>query len=83
MSELELLEDIATSAVLRLRTETLNAGQPFMINIADLPKDQCYLEFPNGSIQLVFFEKNKNDFSTIKQLSTSESGLLRKSIGLA
>lgn len=82
MSELELLENVATSAVHRLRAETLNAGQPFMINIAGLPKNQCYLEFPDQSIQLVSFEKHKSDFSVIKQLSTRDNIRLRKSLGL-
>jgi hypothetical protein len=55
MSEIEVLENIATKAVHRLRADTLNSGQPFMINVDELPADQCYLEFPDHSIQLVTF----------------------------
>ena len=82
MSELEILENIATTAVHRLRQETLIAGQPFMINISDLPKNQCYLEYPDKSIVLVTFIKDKNEFLPIKKLSSLENTRLRKRIGL-
>jgi hypothetical protein len=82
MSELEVLENIATTAVHRLREETLALGQPFMINIDSLPNDQCYLEYPDGSISLVAFVKDKNDFILIKKLSPSDILLLRTGLGL-
>jgi hypothetical protein len=82
MSEIEVLENIATKAVHRLRTETLNAGQPFMINVEGLPANQCYLEFPDHSIQLVTFLQGKNDFIPIKNLSTRDRDRLRKRLGL-
>lgn len=50
MSEIEVLENIATKAVHRLRTKTLTSGQPFMINVKNLPPNQCYLEFPDHTI---------------------------------
>jgi len=82
MSEIESLENIATKAVHRLRTETLVSGQPFMINVKGLPKNQCYLEFPDHTIQLVTFEKEKSDFVVVENLSSKDRERLRKSIGL-
>jgi hypothetical protein len=82
MSELEVLENIATTAIHRLREETLTAGQPFMININGLPKDQCYLEYPDRSIKLVTFVKGNHDFLTIKKLSLRDGLRLRKRLGL-
>jgi hypothetical protein len=82
MSELEILENIATTAIHKLREDTLMAGQPFMINVDGLPKDQCYLEYPDKSIKLVTFLKGKNDFVPLKNLSTRDSLRLRKRIGL-
>ncbi len=82
MSEIETLEDIATKAVHRLRTDTLDAGQPFMINVEDLPPNQCYLEFPDRSIQLVTFLQEKNDFILLRNLSERDSEKLRKRLGL-
>lgn len=82
MSELEVLENIATKAVHRLRNETLSSGQPFMINVKGLPKNQCYLEFPDDSIQLVTFFKEKSDFIPVKNLSSRDRQRLRKRLGL-
>jgi hypothetical protein len=83
MSELEVLENIATDAIHRLRHETLNAGQPFMINVSGLPKDQCYMEYPDRSIKLMTYLKGKSDFLSIRNLSARERERLRKSLGLS
>ena len=82
VSELDVLENIATKAVHRLRTETLVSGQPFMINVNGLPANQCYLEFPDHSIELVTFVQEKNDFVTVKKLGAHDRDRLRKRIGL-
>lgn len=82
MSEIEALEDIATKAIHRLRVETLSAGQPFMINVENLPDGQCYLEFPDQSIQLVTYLKDKNDFVPIRNLPAGDRQRLRKQLGL-
>jgi hypothetical protein len=82
MSEIEALEDIATKAVHRLRTETLISGQPFMINVKGLPNNQCYLEFPDKTIQLVTFIQGKNDFIPVRKLRARDSERLRKRLGL-
>jgi hypothetical protein len=82
MSEIEALENIATKAVHRLRNETLFSGQPFMINVAGLPPNQCYLEFPDQTIQLVTFVQGKNEFVPVRTLTTRDRDRLRKRIGL-
>lgn len=82
MGELEVLSTIATNAIHHLRAKTLSSGQPFMININGLPKDQCYLEFPDNSIQLVAYQTGKSDFATIKKLSPADSERLKRRIGL-
>lgn len=69
MSEIEILEQAGTEAVKRLRKEKLANGRPFMINAQELPTNQCYLEYPNGSIHLVTLSENKRDFAIIRQLS--------------
>jgi hypothetical protein len=82
MSEIEVLEDIATKAVHRLRADTLSSGQPFMINVKSLPSNQCYLEFPGHSIQLVTFVQGKNDFIPIRTLRARDRERLKKRLGL-
>jgi hypothetical protein len=82
MSEIEVLENIASKAVRRLRTETLTSGQPFMINIDGLPPNHCYLEFPDNSIQLVSFSQAKNDFVPVRKLRARDRERLRKRLGL-
>lgn len=82
MSEIKVLENIAIKAVHRLRKETLTSGQPFMINAKDLPPGQCYLEFPDHSIQLVTFVKEKNDFIPVRSLRARDRERLRKRLGL-
>jgi len=82
MSEIEVLKNVATNAVRRLRTETLISGQPFMINVKELPKNQCYLEFPDHTIQLVTYVQEKNDFIIIRNLGPRDSERLRKRLGL-
>ena len=44
MSDLEVLENVGTAAVKRLRKQELAAGFPFMINSKDLPSIQCYMD---------------------------------------
>lgn len=82
MNEIEVLGNIATKAVRRLRTETLFSGQPFMINVKELPPNQCYLEFPDHSIQLVTFVQEKNDFVPVRKLRARDRERLRKRLGL-
>ena len=83
MSTLQNIERKGTAAVKRLRRQKLAKGLPFMINSKELPSHQCYLEYPDGSIQLVALAENKQDFDLIRQLSTQESTQLRIRFKLA
>ena len=82
MSEIEDLKTIGTTAIHRLRNETLSLGQPFMINIIGLPSNHCYLEFPDQTIQLVFFMSEINDFVLVRKLTAKDCERLRKRLNL-
>ncbi len=77
MSTLQNIEKKGTAAVKRLRSQKLAKGLPFMINSNELPTTQCYLEYPNGSIQLVVLSQTSRDFTVIRELSLPESNRLR------
>ena len=49
-----------------------------MINSKDLPTDQCYLEFPDGSIKLVQLKNSAKDFTVLRTLSTDEEQKIRR-----
>lgn len=70
-------------AVRRLRLRKLQDGHPFMINSRDLPSNQCYLEYPNGSIKLATISGNKREFTILKELSVTESHTIRHKYHLA
>jgi hypothetical protein len=82
MSTLENIERLGTAAVGRLRRQKLSNGIPFMINSKDLPPDQCYLEFPDGSIKLTALLDNNRDFTMIRTLDEIESRQLRRRFNL-
>jgi len=82
MSDLEVLEDIGTAAVKRLRQQELAAGFPFLINSKELPSKQSYLEYPDGSISIVTVAANKRSFDTVRKLSTDEVQALRNRFNL-
>jgi hypothetical protein len=77
MSEAEIIEKNGADAVRKLRLLKLQSGRPFMINSRELPTDQCYLEFPDGKIELVSLAANSIDFSVIRELTSEESVLIR------
>lgn len=83
MLTLQNIEEKGTAAVKRLRIQKLAKGLPFMINSKELPSNQCYLEYPDGSIHLVILSKNARDFDIIRELSTQESRRLRTKFKLA
>ena len=83
MSTLQNMERRGTAAVRRLRRQKLAKGLPFMINLNELPSNQCYLEYPDGSIQLVALTANKQDFAPVRQLSQQEVQELRIRFRLA
>ena len=79
----EKLEQSGNLALKHLRKASLEKGHPFMINSDKLPFDECYLEFPDGSIQLVTISRSKQDFKVVRQLSVKEQNSLRKTLQLA
>jgi hypothetical protein len=76
--KLKQLEKSGILAVKLLRRTKLNLGHPFMINTNALPTDQCYLEYPNGSITLVTISRKNNDFKIIEKLTPQQCDSLRK-----
>ena len=83
MTALQTIEKIGNDAVQKLRLQKLHNGHPFMINSKDLEPNQCYLEYPDGSIQLVFLKNAAKEFTVIRTLSLSEELSLRSRYGLS
>lgn len=77
MTALQAIEQIGNEAVKNLRLKKLRNGHSFMINSEELPSDQCYLEFPDGSIKLAHLEKSGKEFTLIRTLSPDEEKSLR------
>lgn len=82
MTTLQKYGQIGTDAVRKLRENKLRAGLPFMINVDDLSSNQCYLELPNGVIQLVELNARKDDFSVVRILSEAEVEQIRTELQL-
>lgn len=78
MSTLEITGRKGTYAVRRLRKEKLKMGLPFMINVKELSSNQCYLEYPNGSIKLVTVLHASREINVIRELSSIEATQLRE-----
>jgi len=83
MTALQIIENIGNRAVQKLRIQKLRSGHPFMVNSKDLEPNQCYLEYPDGSIQLVFLKNAAKEFTVIRTLSPSEELSLRSRYGLS
>lgn len=77
------LERSGLLAIQLLRKTKLKQGHPFMINSSTLPVDQCYLEFPDGTIQLVTLNRKKKDFEIVRDLSAEEQTSIKKCFSLA
>ena len=82
MKSLKAIEKIGNDAVQELRLQKLRDGHPFMINCNQLESNQCYLEYPDGNILLVFLKKGARDFTVIRPLSLGEARRLRDRYGL-
>ncbi len=76
--KLKQLEKSGIQAIKILRESKLKNGLPFMINSNELPSDQCYLEYPDGSIQLVSLCRKNNDFKVIAQYSSADGSQIRE-----
>jgi hypothetical protein len=82
MTDLQTIEKIGNEAVQKLRLQKLLNGRPFMINSKDLEINQCYLEFPDGMIQLVYLKNAAKEFTVVRTLSHAEEKSLRKRYSL-
>jgi len=77
MTALQTIQQIGNKAVQKLRLQKLRNGHPFMINSKELEPNQCYLEYPDGTIQLVYLKNAAKDFTVIRKLSNSEEETIR------
>lgn len=77
MVNLEKTSRQGTNAVRKLREQKLKMGLPFMINTKELASNQCYLEYPNGTIKLISVIHAANDINIIRELSIGEAEILR------
>lgn len=82
MSDLEVLEQTGTEAVKRLRKKELEAGNTFMINSKDLPAKQSYLEYPDGSINVVTVAPDSRSFVSLRKLSSAQAQAVRRRFNL-
>ena len=83
MMTIQAIEKIGNDAVQELRLQKLRDEHPFMINCTELESNQCYLEYPDGNILLVFLKKGAREFTIIRTLSPAEAESLRKRYGLS
>jgi len=77
MSTVEATSRKGTSSVRKLRESKLKSGLPFMINLKKLASDECYLEYPDGSIKLMSFVHSTTSMNVIRDLTVNEVNLLR------
>lgn len=78
----KLHERSAARAIKLLRKKKLSQGLPFMINSHLLPYDQCYMEYPNGSIEIVKANSEGSNFKVIETLDHISTELLRRTLKL-
>lgn len=77
MTELQKMANVGSEAVKNLRLQKLKGGHPFMINARELPSGQSYLEYPDGTINLVKISDNGRDFIFLRTLSKWEAEKIR------
>ena len=78
MSTIKITSKRGTNAVKKLREQKLRNGLPFMINVKELSTNECYLEYPNGSIKLITVVHSTRDIDIVRELSLTEATLLRR-----
>jgi hypothetical protein len=66
-------------SILLLREQKHQAGFPFMIEgMGELPNNQAYMEYADGSIEVVAFSANYQDYYTIRKLTEVEIKVLHQ-----
>lgn len=82
MTQVQKLEQIGHKAIMKVRLSKLMRGKPFMINAADLPSYQCYMEYVDGKITIEQINESGVDFEAVRELSAEEASQLRIALGL-
>jgi len=82
MKDPDNIEQKGTEAVCQLRLQKLQNGLYFMITFRNLPPRQCYLEYPDGKIELVELPIHTVNFKVIRILTENESARLLKKYNL-
>lgn len=78
MNELEILSQIGSLAVRKMREDKLASGIPFMINSKDLPSKQSYLEYPDRTIRIVTVSEDAHSFVTLQTLDHTQADAVRR-----
>lgn len=76
------MEQSARRKIRQLRKQKLEQGLPFMIGSEELPAQQCYLEFPDGSIKIVEAGARNSDFKIIEELDFLNADWIRRKLKL-
>ncbi len=76
------MEQSANRKIRRLRKQKLEQGLPFMIGSDDLPAEQCYLEFPDGTIKIAEAGSKSQGFKIIEEVDYFNTQLLRHALKL-
>ncbi|AQW96037.1 hypothetical protein HZQ19_08465 [Elizabethkingia anophelis] len=66
------------SVVRKLRASKLKSGLPFMIHVKELPSNQCYYEYPDGSVKLITVTNSSKEIVILKKLTLIEAKRLRQ-----
>jgi len=77
MSTVKATSKKGTTSVRKLRELKLRSGLPFMINVKELSTDECYLEYPDGSIKLITVVHSTTNMNVIRELTLDEATQLR------
>jgi hypothetical protein len=80
MRPLTEIEKRAQVAVNKLRKETLEKGESFMIYNKDLPKGKYYMEYPDGRMNVVSISRKINDFVIEEAVKPKQADLIRSRI---
>ena len=81
--KIKKLEKSGMLAIKNLRESKFKLGLPFMINSIMLPSDQCYMEYPDGSVIHVKLSRRHNDFKVISEFTPQQGLEIRRKFNLA